>query len=120
MSKKATKALILCALLSLLTGCYPTGELEQPDKPAANNSTSADGNSEPNTFNIPNDLKNVKFNFELDGDHPTELPVIKAKGHWFDAEAMKAMFVDMENIWLQQLYCVGFFAALSAVLGLCL
>ena len=26
-------------------------------------------------------------------------------------------FVDMENIWLQQLYCVGFFAALSAVLG---
>ena len=26
-------------------------------------------------------------------------------------------FVDMENIWFQQLYCVGFFAALSAVFG---
>ena len=26
-------------------------------------------------------------------------------------------FVEWENIWLQQLYCIGFFAALAAVFG---
>ena len=100
MSKKVTKALILCALMSLLTGCYPTGELEQPDKPAANNSTTADGGeiSEPAEFTMPNDLKNVKFNFELGDDYPSEVPVIKAKLRSFDVEKLKAMFIDGKTV----------------------
>ena len=97
MSKKATKALILCALLSLLTGCYPTGELEHPDKPASNSNTVSD-NSESDTFTMPNDLKNVKFNFELDGNYPTEAPVIKTKLRGFDVEEMKALFIDGKTV----------------------
>ena len=100
MSKKATKALILCALLSLLTGCYPTGELEHPDKPASNSNTVSD-NSESDTFTMPNDLKNVKFNFELDGNYPTEAPVIKAKKRIFDIEEMKKMFIDGKTVILE-------------------
>ena len=100
MSKKVTKALILCALMSLLTGCYPTGELEQPDKPAANNSTAADSGelSEPAEFTMPNDLINVKFTFELGDSYPTEAPVIKTKLRDFDVEEMKAMFIDGKTV----------------------
>ena len=95
--------IIILMLTVMLTGCYPSGGSEQPDKPAANNSTAADSPdsgevSEPAEFTMPNDLKNVKFSFELGDSYPTEAPVIKTKLRGFDVEEMKAMFIDGKTV----------------------
>lgn len=103
------KLLIVILMLTvMLTGCYPSGELEQSDKSAANDSTSADSSdsgevSEPAAFTIPNDLKNIKFTFELGDNYPSEVPVIKAKERIFDVEEIKAMFIDGKAVIDQRL-----------------
>lgn len=106
MNKKVTKVMVISLLLSLLTGCFPSGELEQSSPSSVNNINSnaaSEGSdnsavSEPVAFTVPNDLKNVKFNFEPNGDYPSEVPVIKAKYRIFDIEKIKAMFIDDKTI----------------------
>lgn len=106
MNKKAIRFPAICLLLSLLTGCYPSGELNSSSEPAVNsteNSTPSDipdnsNVSQPAAFTMPNDLKNVKFTFELGNNYPSEAPVIKAKKRIFDVEEMKKMFIDGKTV----------------------
>lgn len=103
MSKKLL--IVILMLTVLLTGCFPSGELKTSSEPAVNgenNGTSSDnlGNSEPAA---PKELENVEFNIELDGEYPTELPVIMAKRAVFDVEEMKALFIAGKDIIHEQI-----------------
>lgn len=97
MSKKFTFIAVLSLLIALLAGCFPTGELETSSPNSINNANSSAA-SEPAAFTVPNDLKNVKFSFEVNGDYPSEVPVIKAKMRSFDMEALKARFIDGKTV----------------------
>ena len=106
MNKNTPKALVLCMLISLLTGCFPSGELKTSSEPvtnSANNATSSENsdNSEssaPAAPAVPQDLEHVKFNIELDSEYPTELPVVKAKLATFDFEEVKPIFLGDKNV----------------------
>lgn len=95
--KNILKYALVLALAFALTGCFPTGELETS---SATSVSKADSGvlSEPAAFTVPNDLKNVKFNFGLNENYPSEVPVIKAKMRNFDVEALKARFIDGKDI----------------------
>ena len=102
MNKKIAKALVLCMLFSLLTGCFPTGELKTSSEPATNSTyNTAPEDSEKSstaTSAIPDDLEYVKFDIELTNEYPTELPVIKAKKATFDFEEVKSIFLDGKSV----------------------
>lgn len=97
MNKKFAVAIVLSLLILLLTGCFPTGEYEQKSSETVNNADDSIA-SERSDFPVPNELKNVKFNFELTGDYPSEVPTIKVKKQIFDADEMKALFIDGRTI----------------------
>lgn len=97
MNKKITFAIVLSLLISSLTGCFPTGEYEQKGSSQVDNTT-ASSTSNPAAFTIPNDLTNVKFNIEISSDYPSEVPTIKVKKQIFDADEVKAMFLDGKTI----------------------
>ena len=86
--------IVILMLTTMLTGCFPSGELNRSSEPAAstsNNTGTSDSSdsgsaSEPAAFTVPNDLEHVSFEVELPDGYPTELPVIKAKEHIFDEE----------------------------------
>ena len=97
MSKKLF--IVILMLTVMLTGCYPSGEVQQSSTPTSSGSASdSSDSSEPVSFTVPNDLKNVKFTFELGDNYPSEVPIIKAKYRIFDAEKIKAMFINGKTI----------------------
>ena len=106
MNNKIIKALVLCILISLLTGCFPSGEPKRsstPETSTANNTGTPDnsnggGVSEPAAFAVPNDLEHVKLDIKPPENYPTELPVIRAKTATFDAEKVRSIFLDGKNI----------------------
>lgn len=104
------KLLIVILMLTLmLTGCFPSGELETSSEHNANNSNdvSASGsdNSGAASSATSNDLEYAKFNIDRGtDDYPTEMPVIKAKCADFDAEEMKALFLDGKEIVKEDIY----------------
>lgn len=89
MNKKISIVLMLTILLSLLTGCFPTGEIKTPSETSTN---SIDESM------ISNELANIKFNIDVADDSPTEAPVIKAKRMTFDDTKMKEMFIGGKEI----------------------
>lgn len=97
MNKKTATVLILCVLLSLLTGCFPTGEMKISSNgiEASLDSSEAFQTATPT---IPNDVTNIKFNIAMADDYPTEAPVIKAKRMTFDDTKMKEMFIGGKEI----------------------
>lgn len=95
--KNILKFTLVLALAFALTGCFPTGEVDQQSEIRVDNAADS-SDSEPAAFTVPNDLQNVKFNFKLNGDDPSEVPVIKAKRRQFDVEKAKAMFIDGKTV----------------------
>lgn len=98
--KNIVKYALVLSLAFVLTGCFPTGEVEQQSSIRVDNAADS-SDSEPAAFAIPNDLQNVKFNLDLSetgGDYPSEVPVIKAKRRQFDVEEAKAMFIDGKTV----------------------
>lgn len=99
MNKKIT-VIVIALLISLLSGCFPTGEFEQESSATVINADDSAA-SEQSVFTVPNDLTKVKFNFdlsEIDGDYPSEVPTIKVKKQIFDVDKMKALFLDGKTI----------------------
>ena len=98
MSKKLL--IIILMLTVMLTGCFPSGELKTSSEPAANstNNVTPSDNSDNSEPDAPKELEHVKFNIELDGEYPTEVPVIKTKRAVFDVEEMKALFIAGKDI----------------------
>lgn len=95
--KNILKYALVLALAFMLTGCFPTGEVEQQSSIRVDNAADSSA-SESAAFAVPNDLTNVKFNFDVNGDYLSEVPVIKAKMRIFDLEALKARFIDGKDI----------------------
>lgn len=98
MNKKIKTTIVLSLLLSCLTGCFPSGELDVPSGSAVN---SASGNTEESTNNSSaetKELKNLKIAIKPADNYPAEVPVIKAKRRTFNTEEIKALFLGGKTI----------------------
>ena len=96
------KLLIIILMLTvMLTGCFPSGELEQSSEavtdPVIDITSGNSENSETPQTVLPK-LENVKINIPLSDNYPAEAPIIKATQHTFDVEDLKAMFLDGKTV----------------------
>lgn len=97
---KSIKAVILFLLICSLTGCFPTGELNMPSESVINSENTGNSNKDENiSYSAPRVIEAfLKIDVPLPDNYPTELPVLKATVREFDAEAVKAVFIDGKTI----------------------
>lgn len=97
---KLTKAAVLFLLICSLTGCFPTGEPNEPSSSVINSNVtvSSDKNDSDLSSSTPKEIENLKIDVPLPDSYPTELPTIKATRRDFDAEAVKLLFIDGKTI----------------------
>lgn len=111
MKKKLKITAAICLLTFCLTGCFPTGKLNEsstPSAPALNSESTDISNGSESGSNISSsapkrfekEIENyLKMEITLPDGYPKELPVIKATNCEFDAETAKALFIDGKTIY---------------------
>lgn len=101
--KKSIKAAVSFLLICSLTGCFPTGELNESGNSKINSEITGNSNGNENDPNIlssiPTEIENLKIDVSLPDNYPAELPIIKATLREFDAEAVKTLFIDGKAIY---------------------